>query len=329
MVFYDITLWRSLTDTSHPQPHGGTWSDLVQRFFADHAYLSDKFSGQGFGPYSMVAGRNDRKDSSVHLVTLAVFDADIGTIDDMEATAARLDDDGVAQAWYSSYSHRPERPSYRLVVPLARPVKPEAWRLTRAEIIRRYAIPCDPGKCQAPSHFYFLPACPIGAKPEAFHTDGVPLDPPDVRAEVNLRGLYLPQDVEVPEDDPTSPVDMGKLRERLQARYRRLARTDPPRGELLGRVLDGKPLADSGSRNVTTTRVCGMLAWTIPDAPISAMCAILRPSVEAMVAEGSSIGWPAVQRMLESARREWYKNQAQERELSEAFRRVGEQWSPK
>jgi len=105
----------------------------------------------------------------------------------------------------------------------------------------------------------------------------------------------------------------------VKQRRRVLAhRTDPKareKGELLQRLLNGEPLAEHGRRNDSTTKVAGMLAYTLSDAPVSALLALMRPSLNAMVAAGSKLTEDAVERMLLSAMRRKAETDAVDAEI--------------
>jgi predicted P-loop ATPase len=87
---------------------------------------------------------------------------------------------------------------------------------------------------------------------------------------------------------PTSEVvDLGALRARLvEVRRSKASRSDPVEKEkaaIIGRVLDGEPLAELGDRDNTINRVVAILAYQLPDGtPWAAVQEILRPSLNAM-----------------------------------------------
>lgn len=111
-----------------------------------------------------------RKSAAVRDVSCVVLDFDAGDPDN--ALSAWT---GVLTVLHTTWSHTPEAPRFRVVVPLARPVPlarwSEAWTLAAAR-----APGADPA-CKDPARLYFRPAI---AKSEAPHfarvQDGALLD---------------------------------------------------------------------------------------------------------------------------------------------------------
>jgi hypothetical protein len=351
------TLWPSLYDTHSPQQVTESWTDLVARF---HRYtpLLRKDLGQGFGPYVLRTGPNgpSRRDDWVQSMTMAVFDVDVPygasgasgmsgasgasgaspggplPFEDLDECFGRLGRAGLAQIWYTTYSHSLEKPSLRLVLPLAEPLPPDLWTGLRAYLIERYRIPCDARKCSGLSHFYYLPSHPVGGG-EAFSDaySGEPVSwrgldlAPSASPGAGTRHLKPPLVVvELSEDpDGDEQVDLSELRRRLEARAKSLSLRKSPedkaKAAVLRRVLKGEPLAEHGSRNDTTARAAGMLAWTLPETPVGVLVAILRPSVEAMIGEGSSLTIGDVRNMVASALRKRLQQQGERRALQEAL----------
>jgi hypothetical protein len=319
---YRYTLWTSLFDIDRPTDVCETWEQLTARF-SNHAVLGRKDAATGFGPYRLTPphlrcykhrdgqprDHAHRCDGCVAELTLAVFDADAGDDAAVAACRERLADAGVAQHWYSSYSHRYNRgPAYRLILPLDRPVAPGDWPHFRTAVIERYGIPADPRQCAGRSHFYYAPSCPPPpSSPEVHTAAGRPLAVAEFLAAPRRAPIKPPplrDDYEEP-DDPPTPVDLEPLRKELRRRLTALQRNpaETYKAQLLARLLRGEPLAASGGRNAALLAITGMLAYAIPGEAVDTYCRLMHDSMEAMIAAGTGNTWSDVERMLRGAMR--------------------------
>lgn len=302
------------------------WAAFTRRF-STHLEFATKDAAPGFGPYVLRApsppcakhrgglrAAPHRCDACVSYLTLAVFDADAGTAASVEACRAKLNADGQAALWYTTYSWAPGgQESWRLVLPLAESVTPERWPAVRLGLARKFAIPADLKTCGGASHFYFAPSCAPGAERRVVVQRGGPAAVggyDDVAAPVRATTLeyrrrFADADFEPP-PEPDSPPELGPFIVRLEARRKSLRRKQPAKADLLRRVLDGAALAEPGHRNAAMLSVTGVLAFALPDAPVSVLLRILEPSIAAMQDErsaGLAADLDRAERMLLSAMR--------------------------
>lgn len=315
-----ITLWPSIYDIRTYETFTGSWEDFVASLH--HCQVAAKDKAPGFGPYVLKdtdtpcpkhpgISAPHRCDAAVKHLTMAVFDVDEGTEDQIHATEEALVADNIATLWYSTYSYAPDHPAYRLVIPLKAPLAPAHWPAVRRHLLSKYAIPANPNKCGGVSHFYYLPSHPPDAA--AYTYLGADWgDPLDLSAFV--AGLAstspvspTPTEVKIPED-PDTPVDMRLYRESLERRLRSLRQSKDPRDQRrarwLANALEGRSLAEHGERNdamvsVTGTIVCCPYLSEAP--PPSVVWHLVRPSWEAMVAAGSSLTQEEVDGMIQRA----------------------------
>lgn len=335
MLTVRYTLWSSLYDLENYTPVEETWGAVVARF-RRHIRTTVKDQVPGFGPYLLRAPRSScydhrdglprdqphRCDSCVEEMTMLVSDVDEGTQADVDACEGLLAEAGVARIWYSSFSY-PAKPSYRLIVPLSEPVAPTMWRTFRQMFMGKFQIPANPKKCSGRSHFYFLPSCPPDVTPYFAAPEGRPFP---VRTLISSPKPYDPREsVSIPDfeppPEPPGPVDLAPIVEELRNKQTRLLRNSATKekGELLRRCLDGQALAPHGSRDNSALIVAGILAWALPGTPVSVLKHLMRRSVDAMIADGSSLTWPKVERMLLTAMRNKYEADQRNTDILDAL----------
>lgn len=323
---YDLVRYDSIYNKDVLTPVSLEWTQCVE-LFTTHLVMGAKDHTPGFGPYSVRApltpctthpdGKSrvqpHRCDSSVRALTLAVFDADEGSPQDLDTTRGLIASAGLAQVWYTTHSYRPDqaKPSWRLVLPLATPVHPSRWKKTRETLLTRFRIPALPGKCSGASHFYYLPSHPPGVVPLTFVAPGQALD---LGADVAKPALRSEVAVEVeawdPDEELPNGYDLEPIRTALRKRVASLKRAQElEKAERLRTILDGKPFPD-GRRREDSFRVCGMLAWACPEVPLAALAHLLRPTYEAMAREGSSVTWAYLTNALTSGRKRYLEDQA-------------------
>lgn len=315
-----LTWFPSLYDKATHQQLDLSWPEVVQQL-STHIRTQDKTKVPCFGPYGLVATTGQpgalnaisdnprvRHDSCVRSVTLAVFDVDTGTATEVGTCDALLRDAHVARLWYTTHSHTHDKPSYRLLLPLTHPVPADSWPGFRLGVLRKFAVPANPDKCGGRSHCYFAPSCRPDATPRVWVGDGNFLDVNSVALVTDPRPKTRWGTTEGftyrPPAEPEAPVDMLAVRTAVMARVRGLQRKgENHKARALEALLRGEPLAEKGSRNDTTLRCAGILAWAIPKASLGTLVSLMKPSVEAMISQGSSLTMDAVERMLETAMR--------------------------
>lgn len=116
--------------------------------------------GPGFIPAEFKTN-STRANANVMHVTMLVLDVDDGT--PYSAMKPKLE--AFEHVYYTSHSHRPEHPKYRVVVFLEAPVNPELW----PEFWRRAAnyFGHMDAATKDPARLYYWPSCPAGAVHES------------------------------------------------------------------------------------------------------------------------------------------------------------------
>lgn len=134
-----------------------SWDDIVERLSRHEVALTKGgryFVGGAFNG-------NQRKEANLlnrSLLTLDLDDVDGMTIDDIEFMLVMSID--CAFVAYSTFSHQPDQPKIRIVVPLSRCVSPDEYR----EVSRDFAsllpdLTFDPCSFK-PNQLMYMPACP-------------------------------------------------------------------------------------------------------------------------------------------------------------------------
>ncbi len=121
--------------------------------------VTDKRALPAWSPAIYAPGAPRRADT-VRAVSCLVLD-----VDDGDPDAAFAPWPGALAVMHTTWSHRPEAPRFRLVLPLARPVPADRWGLAWAWAAAR-APGADPA-CKDPSRLYFRPALPGADAPHA------------------------------------------------------------------------------------------------------------------------------------------------------------------
>ena len=318
------TKWPQLTRVRNFETHTSTWDELCD-LLSKHTPTDDKQSVPLIGPYTLWSGH--RKDESVREVTMAVFDFDFFNGRDPYAalveTQTLLSEAGIAQHWYSTYSHSENHHAWRLLMPLEQPIPPMQWPSTRKTLLDRFCIAADPSKCGAASHAYFFPSHPIGAEGQFITIPGGPVPP----SMCSPPQLVIPKptvdlsDWSPPEGTPADPETLAAYRKKLHNRLAKLRAKEDVRAQWLSNTLACEPIADHGERNPATARVAAMIVFALPeDATVDSIYEIMRPSVERMIGRGSKLTESSVRRMIVTAMAKRERQAREERAMFEGHR---------
>ncbi|MBV9322865.1 MAG: HNH endonuclease [Chloroflexi bacterium] len=186
--------------------------------------LDDKRFGRCWSPTKYADGATSRGNAGVEAVSALVFDCDRVLPD-----PKRLE--GVYWIGHTTWSHKPQAPRWRVVIPLAYPVPAQqwsdVWRRARAALCPE----ADPA-CKDPSRAYWLPSHDGGVSAKTRRHEAPLLDPSTL---------------------PTLPVEP-----RPPSRQR-----TPVRGErgqaYMAQVLDNLAATAPGDRNAALNHA----AWTL------------------------------------------------------------------
>ena len=132
-----------------------TWSEFAKQI-KKHTARKTKEGTGAFSPVTYRA-RANRGNDGVETITMAVFDVDGGVTPD--AIKSLLG--GFAYVLHSTWSHAPDKPSYRVIVPFTTPVLKQDWQQVWPRLNLFLGGINDPAT-KDPARIYYLPSHPEG-----------------------------------------------------------------------------------------------------------------------------------------------------------------------
>ncbi len=216
-----IVSYRNQTDVI-PKAERLTWAALSERL-TRHTPGTQK-NGPGWSPTSYPDGKT-RANENVLTVSCFVLDIDDGARAEIFWDQWQTpEEQPLAFCLHSSYQSTAEKPRWRAVFPLAAPVPADTWPAVHRKLTMALSSGHADPSCKDVSRFYFLPACPPDALPEAFADvrEGIPLDPADF---------------------PDPPPE-----ETAEAQMRHVFREGPPRAKGEDNSIGGRPGDDFNAR---------------------------------------------------------------------------------
>lgn len=120
-----------------------------------------------------------RSNEFVEAVSLAILDFDGGaTLDQIKSYIQRLNNGkGAAAVIYSTFSHTPDAPKFRVFIWLLVPVAASDWPEFWARLSHHFGDLCD-GSAKDAARIHYTPSCPKSGEADAVYIelDGAPLD---------------------------------------------------------------------------------------------------------------------------------------------------------
>lgn len=167
---------RELTISTAPNrfskdwaPRSVTWEDLSRQLrnckktretAEEYRSMSKDLKARAKDVGGFVGGyvKGARKADAVTSRSLVTLDIDYARKDTLETARELLD--GNAWCLYSTHSHRPESPRYRLVIPLDRDVTPEEYLPIARRIAEYIGIDTFDDSTYEPHRLMYWPSCP-------------------------------------------------------------------------------------------------------------------------------------------------------------------------
>jgi len=266
-------------DVARPRSFEMTWREFVTEVTGALHIHEDKLATDGTAPGFSLArfieqnGETRRANMYVDVLSAIVLDFDERF--DPAVLFERLDC-GIAWLAYTTFSHRPGKPRWRVIVPTATPIPKPAYKAARAWFLASIINKGSGVKQQADevakavSNFYYLPGCPaeFAEHAEFLESQGVPLVLPPVSE--FRRGIPAPRSL-------GTRLDWAFLHAKMNT-YSKA----PELRRAFKLALKGRPFCDKGNRNGMLFRMCGVLAGWATQAEPAELAAFFESSINAM-----------------------------------------------
>lgn len=164
-----LAFFRHVKD-ARVRRHDTTWDELAA-ILTEHQERDEK-DGPLWSP-TLYRANTARGKSNVESICCLVLDFDKGV--DPATMTPRWE--RWAYALYTTFSHSPEYPKWRVVFPFLTPIAGADWPNAWPQFARTFGGDAADPACKDASRIYFLPSCPPGAVRQAFRHDGEWIDP--------------------------------------------------------------------------------------------------------------------------------------------------------
>lgn len=188
----DISFGKHRADTNW-KPEYLTWDEFVDKLrkvrrTKETMAQYDKMHNVGRGKVkdgpAFVGGfirGGRRKKENTETRSLITLDADFADEDFMFAVDLVLG--GTAYAIYSTHSHRPDKPKYRLIIPSDRAMSPDEYAAVSRKIAEQVGMEYFDKTTFDVHRLMYLPSCSKDAEPVFIENEGVPVHVDGVLAE--------------------------------------------------------------------------------------------------------------------------------------------------
>ncbi|CAM3744699.1 virulence-associated E family protein [Cohnella lubricantis] len=185
----DISFGKHRADTNW-KPEYLTWDEFAERLrkvrrtaetMAQYDAMSVPNKGKAKDGPAFVGGLvrgGRRKKENVDTRSLITLDADFADNDFLFTVELVLG--GTAYAVYSTHSHRPARPKYRLIVPADRAMSPDEYAATARKLAEQIGLHYFDRTTFDVHRLMYLPSCSKDAEPVLEIAEGAPLSVDDV-----------------------------------------------------------------------------------------------------------------------------------------------------
>ena len=112
-----------------------------------------------------------RKSDTVRSRSILTLDADYADIELWDRIAGDI---ACAAILYTTHKHRPEKPRFRVIIPLDRDVSPEEYEAVARKVAEWWGIDCFDDTTYQPSRLMYWPSCSIDGR---FNSEVLPGDP--------------------------------------------------------------------------------------------------------------------------------------------------------
>lgn len=279
--------------TKDPRAFQMSWPEFVNHLASQLYVRSEKDALDGTAPLFSLSrfiekeGKTLRQKAYVDLISAIVLDYDKG-FDQGELFSA-LEATGLTWFAYTTFTHTPDDPRWRVIVPTSTPIPAGKYKALRAwflsSLLHRGSgvrIENDDSD-KAISRPFYLPGCPPGNEDfaEFKYNDGPVLDLPPM-TEIEAQKTPTPRII-------GSKLDVSWLHARMHAYPK-----DKEIRRAFKKVIAGKPYADFGGRDTMLQRMLGVVVGWAPQAePEDIVNTVFAASIQATIDRDAETGDPA------------------------------------
>lgn len=185
MKTYPISVGRSRTETRWA-PKEVSWEQLCTRLqkekrtaesVSDYKGMTKQAKGKVKDCGGFVGGSIDgghRKADAMKMRSLVTLDIDYGQPETIGVVEEMME--GTAWCLYSTHSHTPEAPRYRLILPLSREVTPDEYIPIARAVANDIGINLFDDSTYEPCRLMYWPSCPRDAEYVFRKGEGAPVD---------------------------------------------------------------------------------------------------------------------------------------------------------
>ena len=224
VVTWAVSLFRDAYDRNPKPTNWSLWA--IYYALTTPRVEQDKLSSPAWSPARYEEGAT-RSRAAVRTISCLVFDFDDG----QDPCAAYAHFQGYQALAHTSWSHTPERPKFRLILPLAAPIPGSLW----SRVWKRLQCAGADSACSDPSRLFFLPSIRHESWPfESWTFDGQLLDLTEVAEEVAR---------EKPPPWKRAQARATLSSRQLKGAQRRVLQTDPNARRKVGERIGGTHVA--------------------------------------------------------------------------------------
>ncbi len=241
------------------------WDGLVD-YIGHHKPYTDKGAAPLISPAVYPPGKV-RAAGSVETLGFGAFDLDGVSDDAVIAIIDRFESNGIAALFLSSWSHGTKKGNcLRVFFPFSRPVAAAEWSDVWARAFQALALGKADPACKDAARIYYVPSHPDipSVDPLWYELPGTAL---------NIDELLAEDPSDVP-DDFREPLPIEAVRDWVESMGREKARP-------WKRVLDEKPIAQEGKRNVVLYGLSRDVLRKFPYSSTDSVVAFFEPSLRA------------------------------------------------
>lgn len=273
-----------------------------------------------------------RKKQNVTEVSVACLDVDDRDWAGVEKVVNQIEKHRLPCIAYTTFSHTAEKPKFRFVFPLLRPVPAKLWPDRWQRFSGFFGSANDPKTSDA-SRIFFLPSTPLQPKAapilEILCPEGEPLDLSKLPAVGQKPASPLLSRETKHDADALPTLERDELLDYAGRLKRRSSEVAKDLGRRILRALDGKAFAEPGERDDIAFKIAAFVADEFPDRDPESFAAHFEEAIDLM--EGQEPGVPTLEKLADRFREQTHKveerlalaAQQEEAKLQHQIKRAG------